>query len=140
MTTNAGTKTLSQYLALRDDELDLSEVNKNLQPELLHYFKPAFLGRISVIPYYPLGDHELVEIVDLQLARIQKRVMEQYKITLAYAANVAEQIAKRCLEVETGARNIEHLLNNELLPKLASTLLQGFDEATTLTTIKVGTC
>ncbi len=127
MTTNAGTKTLTQHTDLRDKNLSADEISTLLQPELLEYFKPAFLGRVNVLPFYPLGDIELGKIVNLQLLRIQKRVLDTYKIPLVIDESVGKQIASRCLEVDTGARNIERILNNELLPNLASNILKELD-------------
>jgi type VI secretion system protein VasG len=94
-----------------------------LRPDLLNYFKPAFLGRCNVVTFYPLADEVLRLIVGLQLKRIAKRLHEHYGVDLKIDDTVTDSIVSRCREVESGARNIENILNRTLLPELSSRIL-----------------
>ncbi len=94
-----------------------------IRPQLVRHFKPAFLGRLVVVPYYPLGDSQLQEIVRLKLTRVQERFWDTYRAELTCAPNVVGAIAARCSEVDTGARAIDNLLTNSLLPELSTEIL-----------------
>ncbi len=93
------------------------------RPQLLNYFKPAFLGRTTVIPYYPLGDEDLMKIGKINMIRIAKRVRSHYDADFTYDDDVLLHIIARCQEVDTGARNIENILTRSMLPQLASECL-----------------
>jgi len=123
MTSNACSDLVSHLCADLDNLPDVSELSEQLEPELLKTFKPAFLGRIKVIPYLPLNDENMKLIADLQLKRVQKRITSNYQAEMSYSPNITESIVKRCQEVETGARNIEHILNGTLLPELSREFL-----------------
>jgi type VI secretion system protein VasG len=108
-----------------------------LKPELLKTFKPAFLGRVTLLPYFPLQDEAIKGIVRLKLDKIVKRVAENYSATMTYAPAVVEGIAKRCTEVESGARNIDHILNGTLLPEMASEFLAHMAEGKAIRGVSV---
>ncbi|MGE3540440.1 MAG: type VI secretion system ATPase TssH [Candidatus Tectimicrobiota bacterium] len=95
-----------------------------LRPLLLKYFKPALLSRLVIVPYYPLGDDEIRAIVRLKLQKIQQRFQESHRAALTYDATLVEAIAARCTEVDSGARNVDHILTQTLLPELAGVLLE----------------
>lgn len=106
---------------------DLSEM---LRPVLFKAFKPAFLGRMKVIPYYPISDDTLEQIIRLKLGRIQKRVKANHKADFVYDDALVETVLARCTEVDSGARNVDHILNGTLLPEVAEhVLLKMADEA-----------
>ena len=86
-------------------------------------FKPAFLGRLVIIPYYPIRDENLKKIITLKLSRIQRRINENHRIALTYDAALIEEVARRCTEVESGARNVDNILTNTLLPDISNQLL-----------------
>jgi ATPases with chaperone activity, ATP-binding subunit len=94
-----------------------------LRAPLLKVFPAALLGRLVVIPYYPLSDTMLKSIIRLQLARIQKRVRENQGISLSYDDAVVELIASRCTELESGGRMVDAMLTNTLLPEISRELL-----------------
>ncbi|KKL48601.1 hypothetical protein LCGC14_2323900, partial [marine sediment metagenome] len=96
---------------------------KALQDDLLTAFKPAFLGRINVIPYIPLSDDILTEIAAIQLAKIIKRVDKNYNAELAYNDDVIDYIVANCQNAGSGARNIHTILQNKVLPMLSEVLL-----------------
>ena len=97
--------------------------DKALRPELLKVFKPAFLGRLITIPYYPIGDATMRHIVRLQLDRIGKRVKENHRADFAYSDDLVDVIAGRCKEVDSGARNVDHILTRSLLPEMSQEFL-----------------
>ncbi len=124
LTTNAGTDRL---MALCQDPELLPEpdaVAKALREPLLQVFPPALLGRLVVVPYYPLSDVLLGDIVRLQLARIQERVQDNHGVPLTYDEAVVEQVVSRCHEVESGARMVDAILTHTLLPEVSRIFLE----------------
>ncbi|QCO06220.1 type VI secretion system ATPase TssH [Azospirillum argentinense] len=131
MTSNAGTDTLTRLSASPTGLPAPDTLPEALQPELLRHFKPAFLGRVTLVPYLPLAPDILTRIVELNLNRISRRLREAYRADFRYGPEVVEAIAARCGEVHSGARNIEHILTRGLLPDLSALLLERLarDEA-----------
>jgi type VI secretion system protein VasG len=125
LTTNAGTDTIMKLTADLDTAPTPDGLVKALKPELNKIFKPAFLGRLVIIPYYPIRDEALKQIIVLKLAKIQRRLEENHKIKLSWDPALLDQVASRCTEVESGARNVDNILTNSLLPDLARRLLGG---------------
>jgi type VI secretion system protein VasG len=128
MTSNAGTDLIHRLCADPKTRPDPQELAEALRPELLKLFKPAFLGRCSVIPYFPLADDIIRRIVSLQLDRIRKRYLENYRAELSWSEDLVSEIASRCTEVESGARNIEYILSRGLLPQLSAHVLSVMAE------------
>jgi type VI secretion system protein VasG len=128
MTSNAGTDLIHRLCADSKTRPDPQELAEALRPELLKLFKPAFLGRCSVIPYFPLADDIIRRIVSLQLDRIRKRYLENYRAELSWNEDLVSEIASRCTEVESGARNIEYILSRGLLPQLSAHVLSVMAE------------
>jgi len=108
-----------------------------LKPELNKVFKPAFLGRLVIIPYFPIHDEALRKIIVLKLGKIQKRLRESHHIQLSYSDEVVEEIASRCTEVESGARNVDNILTNTLLPELSMLMLERIAEGQKMGGIQV---
>jgi len=119
MTSNAGEEHIRAICAQSEELPDPEVLLDNFRPQLLNYFKPAFLGRTTVIPYYPLGDEDLLKICKINMNRIAKRVKEHYNATFSYDEEVMLHILARSQEVDTGARNIENILTRTLLPEMA---------------------
>ena len=94
-----------------------------MKPELDKVFKPAFLGRTVIIPYFPIRDEALKKIIRLKLAKIQRRLKETHRIALTYDEALVDTVASRCTEVESGARNVDNILTNTLLPDISKQLL-----------------
>src|SRR5207302_9115414 len=92
----------------KDPELmpDVESISKALRGPLLKVFPPALLGRIVTIPYYPLSDAVLKQIIRLQLGRIVKRVQQNQKVPLVFDDKVVELVASRCTDVESGGRGV----------------------------------
>jgi type VI secretion system protein VasG len=124
MTSNAGTETIAKLSADPETMPDAKGLVAALRPELLKWFKPAFLGRVTVVPYFPLSDATLREIIKLQLGRIGQRVFETYRSGFAYTPDVVDAIALRCTEAESGARNIENVLTHGILPEVSTRFLE----------------
>jgi type VI secretion system protein VasG len=99
------------------------ELEAAIRPELTRVFKPALLGRMVVVPYYPLGDDQLRRIVRLKLARIQERFWDNHRSELSYDEAVLEAVLRRCRESQSGARALDHILSHTLLPDLSSEIL-----------------
>ena len=123
LTSNAGTDTLMKLCADPETMPDSQGLANVLKPELNKIFKPAFLGRLVVIPYFPIRDENLKKIIVLKLAKIQRRLQETHRIDLTYDAAMIEEVAKRCTEVDSGARNVDNILTNTLLPDISRQLL-----------------
>ncbi|HEY4264838.1 MAG TPA: type VI secretion system ATPase TssH [Micropepsaceae bacterium] len=124
MTSNAGTETIAKLCADPETMPDENGLAEALRPELLKVFKPAFLGRVTLVPYFPLSPETLRLIVKLQLDRIQKRIAENYRAKFVYAQDAIEAIAARCTEAESGARNIENVISRGLLPEISARFLE----------------
>jgi type VI secretion system protein VasG len=123
MTSNAGTETIAKLCADPETMPDAAGLAAAIRPELLTWFKPAFLGRVTVVPYFPLSDETLRMIIGLQLGRIRKRVSENYGATFEYSPEVVDAILQRCREAESGARNVENVLAHGILPEISARFL-----------------
>jgi type VI secretion system protein VasG len=124
LTSNVGSDLImSMCRAAKGKVVEPEEIAKALRKPLLEVFPAALLGRMVTIPYYPLSDVMLGNIVRLQLERIGKRLLESHAVPLVYDAAVVELIVSRCTELESGARVIDALLTNTLLPSISRELL-----------------
>jgi type VI secretion system protein VasG len=112
------------------------ELAEALRPVLYKHFKPAFLGRMKVVPYYAIGDEALERIIRLKLDRIARRVQANHQARFDYDAKLVEAVLARCTEVDSGARNVDHILNGTLLPEIALQVLQRMAEGQGVTRIK----
>jgi type VI secretion system protein VasG len=137
LTSNAGTDTLMKLTADPETMPSAEGLVKALKPELDKIFKPAFLGRMVIIPYFPIRDEALKKIITLKLGKIQRRLHENHKITLAYTDSLVDEVARRCTEVESGARNVDNILTNTLLPQVSRRILSGMAEGQKLSSIQV---
>ena len=124
MTSNAGTDVIHSLCADPDTMPEADGLSEALRPELLKLFKPAFLGRTTMVPYFPLSPDIIRKIIVLQMARIERRLAENYKASFSYTPDLVENIAERCTEVESGARNIEQVITHGLLPELSAEILK----------------
>jgi len=109
-----------------------------LRPSLMKHFKPAFLGRLTVVPFYPIGDEVLANIIRLKLARIGARVLENHKASFEYDDALVAAVLSRCTEVDSGARNIDNILSGTLLPEIADSVLARMMEGGAIARVKVG--
>jgi type VI secretion system protein VasG len=124
LTSNVGTDLITQVSEDEETRPESEALAQMLRPELLKVFPPALLGRLIVLPYYPLSPTMLTGIVKLQLNRIVKRIAENHGITFSYAPEVVDLIVSRCNEVASGGRMIDAILTNTMLPELSIALLE----------------
>ncbi len=124
LTSNVGTDLIMSMCG--DPELtpEPEEIAKALRTPLLKVFPPALLGRLIVIPYYPLSDKVMGDIIRLQLGRIARRIGEHHKVPFTYSDEVVNLIASRCTEPESGGRMIDAILTNTMLPAISGAFLQ----------------
>ena len=138
MTSNAGTDLITRLFADPDTAPDAAGLAEALMPELMKTFKPAFLGRVTLVPYFPLSPEVIRNIVGLQLNRIRRRVKESYGARFDWDEKLVDTIAERCTETSSGARNVEKILSRTLLPELSSEVLSRLAEGATIDAITVG--
>ncbi|AMW06352.1 type VI secretion system ATPase TssH [Gemmatimonas phototrophica] len=138
LTTNAGTETIMKLTA-DPDTMPLPEaLAKALKPELDAVFKPAFLGRMVIVPFFPVRDENLKQIVRLKVGKIARRLRETHKLEMQHDETLIAQVAARCTEVESGARNVDNILSNTLLPEISRMLLSAMAEGRRPTALVVG--
>jgi type VI secretion system protein VasG len=137
LTTNACTDQLMKLVADPETAPAPRALIDTLKPELNKIFKPAFLGRMVIIPYYPVRDEALKQIIRLKLSKIQRRLKENHKIALTYDNAFLNAVASRCTEVESGARNVDNILTNSLLPDISRKILGSMAEGEKMSVIHV---
>jgi type VI secretion system protein VasG len=128
LTSNVGTDCIMKACADPETIPDHEGLGAMLRPDLLKSFKPALLGRMTVVPYFPLGEPILKQIIELQLKKIADRLRTNHKANFTYSPNVVNTIAQRCKEVESGARNVDHILTGSLLPTVSREVLTRLGE------------
>jgi type VI secretion system protein VasG len=137
MTSNAGTETIMKLCADPETRPEAPALGEALRPDLLKTFKPAFLGRVTVVPYFPLSDDVMRSIVHLQLGRIGRRIKEHYRAAFDYAPEVVEGVVGRCRDVDSGARNVDHILTRSMLPELSAEFLGRLGDGRTFNRVHV---
>ncbi|KAB7648278.1 type VI secretion system ATPase TssH [Polymorphobacter fuscus] len=137
LTSNAGTDLITDMASDPETAPDPEALATALRPELLKVFPPALLGRLIVLPYYPLSPEMLGGIVKLQLNRIVRRIAENHKIALTYDQAVVDHIVGRCTEMASGGRMIDAILTNSMLPTLSTGLLGRMADGVTVEEIAV---
>ena len=108
-----------------------------IRPQLMKHFKPAFLGRLAVVPFYPIGDDVLARIIRLKLDRIARRIDRNHEARFDYDDSLVNAVLARCTEVDSGARNVDTILNGTLLPEIADSVLARMAEGGAIARIKV---
>ena len=143
LTSNIGSSAIMQQCINTDPTVtdfslpDSDSLKQVINPHLYKAFKPAFLGRLTVIPYYPLTDDALAEIIRLKLDKITGRIRDNYDVPCVIDPEVIELILSRCHEVDSGARNADAIISHTLLPQLAGQLLAHDDSQSVLKEITV---
>jgi len=138
MTSNAGTDLITKLFADPDTAPDAAGLAEALRPELMKTFRPAFLGRVTLVPYFPLSEDIIKKITALQLERIRRRVQDSYRAEFSYEPALVETIAARCTESSSGARNVENILSRTLLPELSAEVLARLAEGSPVSRVSVG--
>ena len=137
LTSNVASDLIAGLTADPETAPDARGLAEAIAPELQKVFKPAFLGRLVVVPYRPIADAVMRRIVCLQLDRIGRRVRENHRVGFSYDDAVVDRIADRCTQVATGARNVDHLLTGTLLPALARTFLDLMAEGRAASSVRI---
>lgn len=130
LTSNVGSSAIMQACLNHPPENwpSAKELIEQLKPSLYQQFKPAFLGRMQIVPYFPLHDDLLLKIIEHKLGKIIQRIQTQYQTEVTYSDDLLELILSRCTEVDSGARNVDHILNASVLPALATQILMALSE------------
>ncbi|CUI52858.1 protein disaggregation chaperone [Achromobacter xylosoxidans] len=139
LTSNVGSSTIMQACLNKtaEERPDPDALQELLAPQLYKAFKPAFLGRMKTIAYYPVDDDALARIIGLKLARIAERVQANHRAVFDWDDALVEAVLARCTEVDTGARNVDHILNGTLLPQIAEQVLGRMAQGEAITRIRV---
>ncbi len=136
LTSNLATDEIT-HICHADQNITLEGITEAVRPTLSRWFKPALLARTTVIPYRILTDQALSSIVKLKLDALSRRVQLQNRCQLRYTDGVLAQIGARCTEVETGARNIDHILRSTIMPKLAEVVIGNLSSKETVSDIRI---
>ena len=137
MTSNAGTDLINQLFADPETAPDAAGLAEALRPELMKHFKPAFLGRVTLVPYFPLSPAIIRQIVELQLNRVRRRVADSYGARFEWDPALVDTIAARCTETSSGARNVENILSRTLLPELSGEVLARLADGESIGSVAV---
>ena len=139
LTSNVGSSQIMQACINKSpaDYPSVDDLAEALRPVLYKTFKPAFLGRMKVIPYFAIGDDALDRIIRLKLDRIGARVGANHQAEFVYDTKLVDAVLARCTEVDTGARNVDHILNGTLLPEIAGHVLARMADGRAVNRIKV---
>ncbi|MBS1794063.1 MAG: type VI secretion system ATPase TssH [Acidobacteria bacterium] len=123
LTSNVGTDTIMKLCADPDTKPEPDGLVEAVRPELVKHFKPALLGRMVTVPYYPISDDILRLIIKLQLGKIRQRILDNHGAQFSYEDSVIDTVAKRCTDVDSGARNVYNILTGTLLPEMSGEVL-----------------
>jgi type VI secretion system protein VasG len=137
LTSNTATDTIVKLCADPDTRPEPEGLVEAIRPELIKVFKPALLGRMVVVPYYPITDEVMREIIKLQLGRIGRRIEENHDAEFTYEDAVVAEIANRCKEVESGARNVDHILTRTVLPEMSGEFLSRMATGQPVSSVQV---
>lgn len=129
MTSNLGTDVI-QGMCESGEEVDVEALKEGIYPHLREHFKPALVARMTVIPFFTLKQEVLRNIARLKVRKLTRRVREAHKIEVTVDDTVYEAIASRCTQVDVGARAIDHVLDQAIMPELSRRLLQRMTEET----------
>ncbi|WP_151714825.1 type VI secretion system ATPase TssH [Acinetobacter sp. TUM15071] len=130
LTSNTGSSAIMQACLNQPVEEwpHAEDLIEHLKPSLYKQFKPAFIGRMRIVPYFPLHDELLVRIIKHKLGKIVARIEKQYATQVQYSDDLIELLLSRCTEVDSGARNVDNILNSTVLPALATEILVALAE------------
>jgi type VI secretion system protein VasG len=103
-----------------------------IKPTLTAHFKPALLARMTVVPFLPISSDALLGIAKMKLGAVAKRAKDAHDIDLHIDESVFQAVADRCKEVQSGARNVDHIIRGSVLPMLSNEILRGIAEGAPL--------
>jgi type VI secretion system protein VasG len=137
MTSNTGTDRIMKLCADPETRPEPEALADAIRPDLLEYFKAAFLGRVIVVPYFPISPDIMRKIIELQLSRIRSRIKDNHKAQLTYDESLVKVIATRCTDVDSGARNADHIITRTLLPELSKEFLSHMAQGEPVTKVHI---
>lgn len=137
LTSNAAQDVIAQACARGQRPSSEALINQ-LRPVLLRQFSPAFLGRVVLVPYYPLGDVQIKGVVELKMRKLAARFERNHRATFIWDPAVTDMITQRCTEVDSGARNIDYILTQTMLPELSSQVLERIAFGKPFSQVQVG--
>jgi type VI secretion system protein VasG len=137
LTSNLATDVITEMCS-SEERPSFETMMAAIRPILSNHFKPALVARMNVVPFFTLGTDILKEIVSLKVDKLVARIAETHKMKLIYTSEVLEQIADRCTEVETGARNIDHIMNGTILPQMSREILTRLGEGAMPSEVHLG--
>lgn len=138
LTSNVGTDTIMKLCADPDTKPLPEGIIEAVKPELNKAFKPALLGRMVTVPYYPISDEILRLIIKLQLGKIKDRIFDNHGAQFSYDDSVIDTVAKRCTDVDSGARNVYNILTGTLLPEMSGEVLSRMASGSGILKVHVG--
>ena len=140
LTSNVGSAQIMQACLNKpaDERPTPAQLSEALKPLLYKTFKPAFIGRLDVVPFMPIDDDVLALIIQLKLGRIGARVAQQHQARWDVDRKVVDAVLARCTETDTGARNVDHILSGSLLPALAERVLARMADGQGIERVRVG--
>jgi len=139
-TCNTGSAAIMQACLNKEVE-DLptpDELQEMIRPQLMKHFRPAFIGRLQVLPYYPVSDAALRQIIALKLRRVAERIANAHKADFRWQPSLEEAILARCTEADSGARNVDNIINGQLLPEIARLVLARIADGCALRPLEAG--
>lgn len=139
MTSNAADQAIVDICEDNDERLANEDLLEQIRPALQHYFKPAFLGRTTIVPYYPLNRDELSQIAAISLNRIANKLKEKYKAEFKWDDTFIDFVVSRNTDPTTGGRAVEQIINRSLMPKLAVDCIHRLSEGLGVNQVSVTT-
>ncbi|WP_194436118.1 type VI secretion system ATPase TssH [Vibrio fluminensis] len=139
MTSNAADQAIVDICGDNDQRLENDTLLEQIRPALQQYFKPAFLGRTTIVPYYPLNREELSQIAEISLNRIAKKLAEKYKAEFEWDEQFIDFVVSRNTDPTTGGRAIEQIINRSLMPKLAVNCIHRLSQGLSVSRVSVTT-
>lgn len=137
MTSNAADQAICDACENSEQRMSNEELLESIRPDLQHYFKPAFLGRTTIVPYYPLNDEELAKITEISLNRIKKKLAEQYQASFTWDKGFVDFVVNKNTDPTTGGRAVEQIINRSLMPKLAEECISRLSQQQPITQVSV---
>ena len=137
LTSNVGTEMIMDMCADPDLMPDVEGLTKALREPLLKVFPPALIGRLVTIPYYPLSDEILGTIIKLKLDKIVKRIKQNHEAEMTYGDDVIKLISERCNDLDSGARVVDAILTNTVLPQVSQEFLERMMEGNKINSVAI---
>jgi len=138
LTSNIGTDTIMKLCADPETRPEPEGILEAIKPEMNKAFKPALLGRMVTVPFYPISDEILRLIIKLQLKKIKQRIADNHGAQFSYDDAVIETVAKRCTDVDSGARNVYNILTGTMLPDMSGEVLSRMAAGESIKNVHVG--